>query len=194
MSESESPKQPRRRSIIRRDTFLAERYARNTKCFTQVFECYTEFCGTAPIGAANHDPLARRNGLNFSHIEFICDVDRCVVSTLKTTDVQLFRLLIQIELRCTDADKQAAKNKAGISPHVESRIIQSLGAAFHKRALTPAAYFSNTRKRRLEEEQDHPVHPAPSKPTKPRSEARDDFDSFEGGYGFGLVDNTEAAA
>src|ERR1700758_4678165 len=125
MSSSPSVRQPRRRfkSLIRHEvneSVQSERIARNVNAFTQVFETYCELRATAPLGAFNLDPTARRNGLSSVHVEFLADVDKCVQSTLQSFQTEKFDRLIDIELQyCTDEEKRAAKKVEGISPQVE---------------------------------------------------------------------------
>src|SRR5690348_6295769 len=125
------PRRKRQKSLIKHPRNIRAEIARanadrNRKVYERVFAAYTEFRGTAPIGACNMDPTGRRNGISFSAIEFMADVDRSVAATLGSQGDKFYSL-VRSELG-EDAPKQ-------FSPTALWRLIQRLGRSFDRRGL-----------------------------------------------------------
>ena len=185
-----SPRRKRHKSLINHSRNVRADIARanadrNRKVYERVFAAYTEFRGTAPIGACNMDPTGKRNGISFSAIEFMADVDRSVATTLGSQRETLYSLVLS-ELG-QDAPKQ-------FSPTALWRLIQRLGRSFDRRGLDPLSYFKTIRRKRFDEQPRATTTPTGTteefrSAAKVQQSPERDATDFESGYGFGRIES-----
>jgi len=169
----------------------------NRKTFERVFLLYTELRGTSPIGACNLDPTQRRNGVSFSGIEFLTDVDLCVKATLRSHEYEKFFQLVEIELQDLSGEYRSEALRAiGANPVLLWRLTQRLGRSFAAKGLDPIYYFKTIKRTKRDEqprvrtatfrneEHENPV-------TSAHAQHSTDFGigEFENGYGFGIIES-----
>lgn len=162
---------------------------RNRKIYERVFATYVELRGTAPIGACNIDPTGRRNGVSFSGVEFMADVDRCVDGTLGSQRDKFYSL-VRFEL----GDHSQAPATIRLSPIVFWRLIQRLGTSFDRRGLDPLTYFKTIRRKTRDEQPrvtTASAHAIDMTMTAAKVRQSNEFDAgdFESGYAFGVIES-----
>ena len=196
------PRKKRQRSIIKHRRSVNADIARaksdgNRKIYERVFLLYAELRGTCPIGACNLDPTCRRNGISFSGIEFLADVDLAVAKTLRSHEREKFYQLIAIELQdLSDESRREAFAAIGVNPVLTWRLCQRLGRAFFVRGLDPVTYFQSIRRKKCDE-QPHvrtlavPVQPNEDAVSAAQIQQSTDLDAndFTSGYGFGVIES-----
>jgi hypothetical protein len=194
------PRKKRQKSIIKHSRNVNADIVRakadaNRKVFDRVFLLYAELRGSSPIGACNIDPTGRRNGISFSGVEFLSDVDLCVKATLRSHEREKFYQLIQIELEdLSEESRKAASSAIGVTPVLTWRLSQRLGRAFLSRQLDPPQYFKNVRRKKCDEQprvrtviacEETAVGLSAAQVHQP---AEFDAGDFENGYQIGMIE------